>query len=132
MIDSRNADYAVLLLRITMGGLFLAHAGFKLFVATPAGTEKFFASLGLPGWFGLFIIALEAIGGAALILGIATRVFSALLIGDLIGAIALVNIHKGFFFTAPGGGWEFPGLWAVALIVLALLGPGRFALLARL
>lgn len=49
MTDQRTAPYAALLLRITLGILFLAHFGLKFFVFTPAGTAKFFASLGLPG-----------------------------------------------------------------------------------
>lgn len=128
MIDHRTAPYAALLLRVSMGLLFLMHAGLKLFIFTPAGTEKFFASLGLPGWFGLLIMALEAIGGIALILGVMIRPFAILLAGDLAGAIALVHIHNGFFFTNPGGGWEYPAFWAIALLALALLGPGAMAL----
>ena len=31
-------------------------------------------------------------------------------------------------FSAPGGGWEFPAFWAVALVAQALMGPGAFAL----
>ena len=48
MIDSRTAPYAALILRITLGILFLAHAGLKVFVFTPAGAAQFFGSLGLP------------------------------------------------------------------------------------
>ena len=51
MTDSRTAPYASLLLRLALGILFLAHFSLKFFVFTPAGTAKFFASLGLPaGW----------------------------------------------------------------------------------
>ena len=59
MIDDRTAPYGAALLRITAGLAFLAHAAIKLFVFTPAGTMHYFASLGMPGWFGLFIIAAE-------------------------------------------------------------------------
>ena len=44
MIDTRTAPYAALLLRLSLGALFLAHAGLKLFVFTPAGTAKFLAA----------------------------------------------------------------------------------------
>ena len=38
-------------------------------------------------------------------------------------------MHNGFAYNAPkGGGWEYPGFWAVALLVQALLGDGAFAL----
>ena len=46
MIESRTAPYAALLLRSSLGSLFLAHAALKLFVFTPAGTAQFFASVG--------------------------------------------------------------------------------------
>jgi putative oxidoreductase len=128
MIDTKTAPYAALLLRVSLGGLLLAHAGLKFFVFTPAGTEKFFASLGLPGWFGLVVMAGETICGLALILGVYARIAAVLMALDLLGAVFMVHIHNGFFFTDTGGGWEYPGFWAVALIVLALLGEGAYAL----
>ena len=39
-----NADLAATILRVSMGVLFLAHAGLKLFIFTPAGTAGYFAS----------------------------------------------------------------------------------------
>ena len=35
MVDTRTAPYAALILRVTLGILFLAHAGLKIFVFTP-------------------------------------------------------------------------------------------------
>ena len=69
MIDSRTAPYAATLLRVALGLLFLAHAGLKIFVFTPAGTAQFFGSLGLPPALAYLVIAIEVIGGVALILG---------------------------------------------------------------
>ena len=126
--DSRSAPYAALLLRVALGALFLAHAGLKLLVFTPAGTERFFASLGVPGWVGLVVIAAEIIGGVALIVGFHARVAALVMIPDLLGAIVLVHINNGFFFTAKGGGYEYPLFWAIALAVLALVGDGAWAM----
>lgn len=125
---NRNAEYGALLLRVTLGLLFLAHAGLKLFVFTPAGTAKFFASLGLPGPVAYFVIILEIFGGLALIFGAYTRWFALVLAVDMLGAIVLVHAANGFWFTAKGGGWEYPALWAVALVVQALIGDGAYAL----
>ncbi|MCW8307564.1 DoxX family protein [Acidiphilium sp. PA] len=127
-IDNRTAPYGALLLRVSMGALFLAHASLKYFVFTPAGTEKYFASLGLPPVFGLVVIVAELIAGIALILGIWPRLAALLIAPDLIGAIILVHSHNGFFFNAPGGGWEYPAFWTIGLITLALLGDGAYAL----
>ena len=54
MIDPRTAPYAATALRVALGILFLAHAGLKLFVFTPAGTVQFLGSLGLPGPLAFF------------------------------------------------------------------------------
>ena len=62
MIDTRTSPYAALLLRISLGGLFLAHAALKLFVFTPAGTAQFFASVGVPGALAYVTIAAETLG----------------------------------------------------------------------
>ncbi|AUU90649.1 hypothetical protein C2U55_17040 [Enterobacteriaceae bacterium ENNIH3] len=70
MTDSRTAPYASLLLRLALGILFLAHFSLKFFVFTPAGTAKFFASLGLPGGLAYLTMAVELVGAIALILGI--------------------------------------------------------------
>jgi len=131
MIDTRTAPYAALLLRLTLGGLFLAHAGLKLFVFTPTGTAQFFASVGLPAGLAYFTIAAEVLGGLALILGIQTRLVALALTPILLGAIAIVHGAAGFFFTDANGGWEYPAFWTVALIVQALLGDGPYALGAR-
>ena len=130
MIDSRTAPYAALILRITLGILFQAHAGLKVFVFTPAGAAQFFGSLGLPPALAYLTIAVEAAGGIALILGIFTRWVSLALIPVLIGAIAFVHGPAGFFFNNPNGGWEYLAFWIAALVVQALLGNGALALQA--
>lgn len=123
-----NADLAATILRIALGILFLAHAGLKLFVFTPAGTAGFFASLGLPGPLAYFVIAAELFGGIALLLGVYTRWVSLALVPILLGAIYAPHWAAGFFFSNEGGGWEYPAFWAVTLVVQALLGDGAFAL----
>jgi len=128
MIDVRTAPYAALVLRLTLGLLFLAHASLKLFTFTPAGTAKFFASVGLPSELAYVVIAAEVLGGIALILGIWTRVVALALTPILLGAIVAVHGAAGFFFNSPNGGWEYPAFWTIALIVQALLGDGAYAL----
>ena len=128
MIDTRTAPYAALLLRITLGGVFLAHAALKLFLFTPAGTAKFFASLGLPAELAYLTMAAEIIGGIALIAGFRTRIVALALTPILLGAIVLVHGSAGFFFNNANGGWEYPAFWIVALVAQALLGDGAYAL----
>ena len=82
MIDDRTAPYAALLLRLSLGALFLAHAALKVFVFTPAGTAQFFASVGVPGALAYLVIAAEVLGGIALIIGWQTRYVALALIAD--------------------------------------------------
>lgn len=122
-----NADLAATILRVSMGAMFLAHAWLKIAIFTPAGTADFFQSLGFPGFLAHLVIAGELFGGIALILGVATRWVSLGLLLPVLGSIYAPHGAAGFFFSNEGGGWEFPALWAVALIVQALLGDGAFA-----
>ncbi|GLR86202.1 LysR family transcriptional regulator [Bradyrhizobium iriomotense] len=128
MIDSRTAPYAALVLRVTLGALFLAHASLKFFVFTPAGTAKFFGSLGFPPELAYLVMTVEVLSGVALILGVWTRYAALAGIPILLGAIFTVHGAAGFFFTNPKGGWEFPAFWAIALLAQALLGDGAYAL----
>src|SRR3974390_1678306 len=91
MIDSRTAPYAALLLRLSLGTLFLAHAGLKFFVFTPAGTAKFFGSVGLPSELAYLVIIAEVLAAIALILGVWTRVVALLATPILLGAISVVH-----------------------------------------
>lgn len=129
MTDLRTAPYAALILRVSLGVMFLAHAAVKLFVFTPAGTAGFFGSLGLPPDLAYVVIVAELAGAAALIAGVWARAVAAALVPILLGAIVTVHGANGWLFTSPGGGWEYPAFWAVGLIALALVGDGAWALL---
>ncbi len=127
MIDNRTAPYAALLLRVSLGTLLLAHGLLlKVFVFGIPGTVGFFESLGYPGFFAYLVILGEIGGGIALILGLWTRPVSLLLLPILIGA-TVQHAGNGWLFSAPNGGWEFPALWTVLLVVQALLGDGAYA-----
>jgi len=127
MIDNRNADHAALVLRVSVGVLFLAHGLLKVLVFTPTGTVAFFASLGLPAILAYATIAAEVLGGIALVLGVGTRWVSLTLIPVLLGA-TWAHAGNGWVFSNAGGGWEFPLFWAVVMGVQALLGDGAHAL----
>jgi putative oxidoreductase len=125
MTDSR--DIGALVLRVSLGVLFLAHAGLKILVFTPAGTAAFFGKLGLPPELAYVVMTAEVLGGLALIAGLWTRVVAAALVPLILGTIFTVHGANGFWFNAPGGGWEFPAFWAAALLTQALIGPGAYA-----
>jgi putative oxidoreductase len=126
MNESRNAATAALVLRLSLGTMFVAHALLKYFVFTLSGTAQFFSSLGLPGVLGYATFAAELVGGILLIAGVKTRVVSLALVPVLIGA-TWAHAGNGWLFSAPNGGWEYPAFWTIALVVQALLGDGAFA-----
>jgi len=124
MKNAMLVDYAALLLRVALALMFFAHAWLKIKVFTPAGTVKYFESLGVPGSLAYVTIAAELIGGALLLLGIETRWVALLLVPLIAGTIVLVHGKNGWLFTNKDGGWEYPAFWIVGLLVLAALGDG--------
>ena len=128
MINDKTAPLAALLLRLSLGILFLAHVGLKLFVFGIPGFVGYFASLGLPAIAAYLTIVLELVGGIALILGIWASWVALPLAVEMLGTIAPVHGANGWLFTNKGGGWEYPAFWAIALVALFLLGDGAYAL----
>lgn len=131
MIDQKTAPYAALVLRISLGVLFIAHSLLKWLVFTLPGAAGFFQSIGLPGWLAYVTTFVELAGGIALILGIYARYVALALIPVLLGAIVTVHGANGWQFGNKGGGWEYPAFWAITLFVQFLIGDGAFALRSR-
>jgi putative oxidoreductase len=131
MIHAATAPYAALLLRVSLGVMFLAHSlWLKLVVYTLPGTAQFFGSIGLPPALAYLVFAAEVIGGVALILGVATRAVALALMPVLLGAI-WAHSGNGWVFTNANGGWEYPLFLAAVTAVQALLGDGALALRLR-
>jgi putative oxidoreductase len=132
MIDRDTAPYGALVLRVSLGVMFLVHSLYlKLVVFTLPGTVKFFESLGLPGVAAHLTIAVEVIGGLMLIAGAKTRYAAVALMPVLLGA-SWVHWKNGWLFTNTGGGWEYPVFLALALAVQGLIGSGAFSVEGRL
>ena len=128
MIDTKTAPYAAMVLRVSLGLMFLAHSVvLKIMVFTMPGTAQFFGSLGLPEFSAYLVVAAEIIGGTALVLGVKTRLAAALLLPVLFGAV-WVHSGNGWVFSAANGGWEYPVFLIVAAVVQGLLGGGAFAM----
>ena len=108
--------------------MFLAHVGLKILVFTVPGFVGYFASLGLPAIAAYAVIALELLGGIALILGIYAPWVAIPLGLEMLGTIVLVHGANGWLFTNKGGGWEYPAFWTVGLVAVFLLGDGAMAL----
>lgn len=127
MTNNDNAAYAALVLRVSLGMVFIAHGLLKVLVFTLPGTVQFFDQVGFPGWTAYIVTALEIGGGALMIAGVATRAVSLAMLPVLLGALS-VHFGAGWLFTNANGGWEYPAFLTAATVVQALLGPGAWAL----
>lgn len=128
MNDRLYASYAALLLRVSMGIMFIAHGALlKLFEYGITGTAGYFVSIGYPAFLAYVVIFAEIVGGLMLILGLKVRLVALALVPLMIGA-TLQHIPNGWMFGYEGGGFEFPLFWTVALLAQALLGNGAHAL----
>jgi putative oxidoreductase len=121
-----RTEIAALLLRIGLGTMFIAHGLLKVMVFTLPGTVGFFEQVGFPGWLAYIVTFAEIGGGILLIAGIRVTLVSMALLPVLLGAL-FVHWGSGWVFSAPNGGWEYPAFLALASVVQALLGPGKFA-----
>jgi len=128
MTNQQAAPYAALVLRVSLGVMYVAHSLIlKHFTFTLPGTVQFFQSLGLPGALAYATFWAELIGGVLLIAGAGTRWVSLALVPVLAGAL-WVHAGNGWVFSAANGGWEYPLFLIVVSVVAALLGDGRYAL----
>jgi putative oxidoreductase len=127
VIDNRTAPYAALVMRVTLGVMFIAHSlVLKYFTYGLPGTVQFFESIGLPAALAYLTFWAELLGGILLVLGIGTRWVALGLIPILAGA-TWVHLGNGWVFSATNGGWEYPVFLIAASLVQALLGDGKFA-----
>lgn len=124
---ARFAKYGMLPLRIVVGLVFLMHGAQKLFVFGLGGTTDIMGKLGLPlpALCAIIVIAVELLGGLAIVLGVFTRVAGALLAFEMLIAILVARLSGGFF--APYG-YEFELTLLGASLTFALHGPGRMSL----
>lgn len=127
MIDQRFSPYAALLLRLSLGTMWISHAMLKLAVFTVPGFAAFLSSLGMPSVLAWPVVLAELAGGALILAGVHGRIVSLALLPVLVGAM-LAHIHNGWVFSAPNGGWEYPLFLIAASIVHVLLGDGACAL----
>jgi putative oxidoreductase len=129
MAIEARAGLAALLLRLTLGVMYLAH-GLLLKVLTfgVAGTVGFFVGIGLPAWLAYATIVGEVLGGALLVLGVRSQWVALALTPTLLGAIIWVHAGNGWVFSSKGGGWEYPAFLLIVSIAVALLGDGPYAL----
>ena len=126
---------AWLLVRVATGAMLIPHGAQKLFGLWGGDMDKTiagFAKMGLEpaAFFAWYIGCLEFFGGSLLVLGLLTRPVAVLGAGFM--AVAVVHVHwaNGFFWTK--GGFEYPLMWMMLALALAIRGAGAYSLDARI
>jgi len=120
--------FGTLLLRLTVGGLFVGHGLQKLTGAFEGpgleGATGMMASLDIhpPRQNAIAAASAETFGGAALALGAATPAAAAALIATMATAVRKVHLQNGVWNSK--GGWEFNAVLAAAATAIAAEGPG--------
>ncbi len=119
-------DLALLVLRVALGAIFIAHGGQKLFWSGIAGTTEMFVGMGvfLPELTAPAVTIVEFFGGLALVAGLFTRLAAASIAVVMLGAIVMVHLPAGFFLP---NGIEFALMNFAAAVALALLGAGAYS-----
>lgn len=126
---AHRADLALLLTRIGVGTIFIAHA--LLYLQAGMGTLSFFIgdTLGfpLPGLVAWLVVLLELFGGLLLLLGLATPVAAWTLSAILVGIILTFKAKLGLVAKV-GVGAELEIALLTGTLTLALQGAGWYAM----
>jgi putative oxidoreductase len=130
MIETDAVNLALLILRVVLGVVMLAHGLNHIFGGGKIeGTAGWFESLGMrPGKLHAWTASLTEIGAGALLLaGFLTPLAAAGAIGIM--AVAFVTNHapNGFFIFRPGEGYEYVLALLLVAVAVALLGPGEWS-----
>ena len=140
-----NVDLGLLVLRVAVGGVVLAHGLLKVGwpvammgrgMAGVRATAGFFASLGFwPPMFWAVVTLIAEIGGTILmILGLGGPIGPGLVFGDMV--IVTIVAHWPAGFWAGGGkqmaGVEFPIPLTAGALAVALIGNGGWSVDAAL
>ena len=125
-------DVGLLVLRLVLGVIFVAHGAQKLFGSFGGpglkGTAAFFEQLGIrPGRPMALLAGLaEFVGGILVAVGFLTPLAAVALIAVMVVAVLTVHLKNGFF--AQDGGYEFNLALVGMALTLLLAGAGALSL----
>jgi len=135
IINTGN-DHSLLILRVVLGVVLMAHGLQKAFgwfngFGWNNTINYFTGTVGIPALLGAFVILIETLGALFLILGFAGRINAALMGIVIIGAMVVDHVKNGFYMNwfgiQKGEGIEFDLLFIAISIALVLKGSGSFS-----
>ena len=113
-------------MRVVMGVMFLVH-GVAKFQMGLGNVDAWFSSIGIPGFLAYVVAVLELAGGILLILGLFTRVVSALFVVMLIGAIVTTKLSVGLLGNGQMAGYELDLGFILVTLYLAVANESAFS-----
>jgi putative oxidoreductase len=124
-------DVSALVIRVALGVVFTAHGYNHVFGGGKiAGTARWFEGLGMrPGRLHAWLASLTELGsGILLLLGLATPLAAAGIVGTML--VAWITNHRtnGFFIFRPGEGYEYVMTLTLVALGFAGYGAGRLSL----
>jgi len=119
-------DIAYTFLRIVVGAMFLMHVWSKFNMGAGAVAASMTKNGLEPGLTWAYItMALEVLGGISLVIGLFTRLFGAALAIEMLVALIVVHLPKGY--AAGTGGYEYVLLIGAACFLISLRGGGPYS-----
>ncbi|MGO4733018.1 DoxX family protein [Paenibacillus sp. 2KB_22] len=115
-MNNKSVEIGLLFSRIMIGLIFVLH-GWSKFEGGISGTVGFFESIGIPGFLASVVAIIELVGGAAMILGLGTRVFAALFVIVMGGVLLTAKVGQPFL-----SGTEFDYLLLAGSLTLLFTG----------
>ncbi len=125
---STRQSTALLVGRVALGVVLIAHGWQKYFTFGISGVTASFEQMGVPaaGAAAVFAATVELVGGIALIVGLLVPVVGLLVAVDMAGALLFVHAPNGVFVDA--GGYELVLVIGALAVVFAGLGAGAYSI----
>lgn len=130
MRDKTAVPLGILVLRLSLGFLFISHLYWKFFLLD-GGVGRWWSLLdaaGYPSIVPIYALTAEFIGAIFITAGLFTRWVSLYTLPFMLGSAHFWAERKGFYFTDAGA--ELPIVWALMLAAQSLLGDGAYSLAA--
>jgi len=120
-----------LLVRLAVGLIIIPHGWPKLMAGIEATAQRALTSRGIEPAYPLAIalILLETVGGLCVALGLFTRFWAAAIAIEM---AIIVYHHLGGGFGWTSRGYEYPLMWGLVMLAVALRGGGPYSLDRRL
>src|SRR5690606_2354808 len=131
MNQAAMQDLGKLVLRVTLGALFLLH-GISMLKSGIDPIEGMAVSYGLPACLAYGVPVVEVLAPLRLLFGFYARIGAVIIAINMLFAFGLAHMSQ-FGQLNDQGGWalELQGMFLFTAVAIALIGPGKYAINQR-